>query len=85
MKKALWVLVIVVIVVLGWWYFSNRQSSVLTSPTPVPTNSPVSVNPTSDSALNSDAAALDAQLNTVNSDLSAVDKGLADTPVPQVQ
>lgn len=85
MNKTLWLIVGGVVVVGGLWYFSHRGSSSTVLVSPTPSKSPVAAKDTTDASLNSDAAALDAEMKGVSADLTASDNAMNDKPIPQAQ
>lgn len=86
MSATKWIIGIIIVVALGvalWWYMQQNPAP---APGPAAQTQAAATNPaadTSDAAITQDAAAVDAQMQGLNSDSANVDSSLSDQPVQQ--
>lgn len=81
-QKIIWAVVILVLLGGGYWYWSSHNGSMSGTygGAAMSTSSPSDA---SDTALDQDTAAVDAQLNAAASDSATANSSINDTPVAQ--
>lgn len=94
-KWIIWIIIIIVVLGSGYWYMSkggiprqpmpeatNQPATTTTSQVPT-VSLPTGAKDSSDSALNTDAATIDAEIDGLSLDLGSIDKALSDQPIQQ--